>query len=209
MVYPILAAVAVALEQGVSLDEVVPRLETLAPTPGRLQPIEHESGAVLIRDDAKSTLETIDAALDLLAQIPAARRIVVLGDVSEPPGSMGPIYRRLGERIAGIATRAIFVAEGSQRYASGARRAGMPGPALLDAGRSVARAVELVEEDLGPGDVVLIKGRDNQRLERISLALEGRTVRCELRVCPLKGVSCDRCPMLERGWDGVRPPAGG
>jgi hypothetical protein len=47
--------------------------------------------------------------------------------------------------------------------------------------------------------VVLIKGRDTQRLERISLALAGREVRCRLSFCGTKAIRCEHCPMLERG----------
>ena len=49
-----------------------------------MQPVALPNGACLLRDENKSALETIDAALDVLAQIPA-RRIVVLGEISEPP----------------------------------------------------------------------------------------------------------------------------
>ena len=90
MVYPILAAVAVALSEGFRLEQILPALEALPPTPGRLQPMRLASGAYVLRDDYKSTLETIEAALDVFSQIPAHRRIVVLGEVSEPPGSQAP-----------------------------------------------------------------------------------------------------------------------
>jgi len=203
MVYPILAAVAVSLAEGFNLDEVIPALETLEPTPGRMQTVPLANGAIILRDDYKSSLETIDAALDAFSEIPAGRRIVVLGEVSEPPGSQGPIYRRLGERIAEIASRAIFVAETKtfKRYSAGAKSQGWTKDKILHAGKSVLKVVEDLRKDLGPGDVVLVKGRDNQRLERISLALRGRTVRCELSFCDLK-LRCDVCPMLERGHSG-------
>jgi UDP-N-acetylmuramyl pentapeptide synthase len=166
-----------------------------------LQPLE--SGAVLVCDYFKSSYETIVAALDTLAEVPARRRIVVLGEVSEPPGSQGPIYRGLGERIAQIASRAIFVGHNFQRYKAGATRGGMSRRALTDVGDSVLDAVEALQNDLGPGDVVLIKGRDTQRLDRIALALSGRKVACTIPVCRLKQYRCERCAMLECGWQGT------
>jgi UDP-N-acetylmuramoyl-tripeptide--D-alanyl-D-alanine ligase len=89
MAYPILAAVAVALAEGFTLDEIIPRLEALTPTAGRMEAVPLANGAILLRDDFKSALETFDAALDTLSEIPARRRIVVFGEVSEPPGSQG------------------------------------------------------------------------------------------------------------------------
>ena len=130
--------------------------------------------------------------------------MVVLGEVSEPPGSQGPIYREIGERIASIASRAIFIGGNFQRYAAGVRRGGLPSSSIMDAERSVLKAVELLREDLRPGDVVLIKGRDTQRLDRITLALTGRKVCCDIDFCDTRAVRCETCPNLEREYEEQR-----
>jgi UDP-N-acetylmuramyl pentapeptide synthase len=199
MCYPILAAVGVALAEGIALDAALERLEMLPPTSGRMEPVPLAGGAYLLRDDFKSTYETIVASLDALAQVPARRRIAVLGEVSEPPGPQGPVYREIGAQLAAVADRAIIIGHNYQRYAAGAVRAGMSRKALIDAGTSPWQAVEELRRDLGPGDVVLIKGRDNQRLERVALALEGRDVRCRLVRCRLRFGRCSECSALERG----------
>lgn len=202
MIYPILAAVAVALAEGFTLDRVLPGLEALETIPGRLEPVRLSNGATILRDDFKSALETVEAALDVLAGIPATRRIVVLGPVTEPPREQGDMYRQLGRRIGGIATRAIFMC--GKRNAScsaGATAAGMPPAAIVKTQRDIFKVTEELRGNLGPGDVVLIKGGNNLRLDRISLMLAGRTVRCRIRTCTTKAASCYHCPMLERGWD--------
>jgi len=200
MAYAVLAAIAVATAEGNDLEDVLARLETMEPPPGRLQPVRLPNGAYLLRDDHKSSLETIDTALDVLSEIPA-RRIVVLGDISEPPGSQGPIYRRIGERLAGIATRIIIVGgHATREYATGATKAGFPSPMLVNAGKSYLAAVDAVREDLSAGDVVLIKGRNTQRLERIAFSLQDRSVGCELVFCRAVNLRCGGCPMLETGW---------
>jgi UDP-N-acetylmuramyl pentapeptide synthase len=207
MIYPILAAVAVALAEGFTLDEVLPGLEAMPTIPGRLEPVRLPSGAIILRDDYKSALETVEAALDVLAEIPAPRRIVVLGPVTEPPREQGPIYRHLGERIGGIASRAIFIC-GKRNYpcSAGATAAGMPRSAIVKVSRDIFKVMEVLQGDLGPGDVVLIKGGQNLHLDRITLMLAGRTVRCRIQTCTTKVASCYHCPMLERGW-GRLPPA--
>jgi UDP-N-acetylmuramoyl-tripeptide--D-alanyl-D-alanine ligase len=202
MAYALLAAVAVALVEELPLEPALAALERLKPTPMRLQTLRLPSGAYLLRDEFKSTLETIHAALDLLEEIPAERRFVVLGDVSEPPGSQGPIYRALGVRLARISTQAVIVSPRFRRYAAEAARQGAPPGRLLDAGRDPLAAARLLAERLRPGDVVLVKGRDTQRLERVSLALQGRSVRCSIPTC--RALSrCEGCAMLARGWDRV------
>jgi UDP-N-acetylmuramoyl-tripeptide--D-alanyl-D-alanine ligase len=200
MMYPILAALAAAWIEGRPMEEVVRELEELAPQRGRMEPVELPNGAWLIRDDFKSTIETIDASLDLLAQVPG-RRIVVIGDISEPVGSQGLLYRRIGGRLAKIASRVVIVSDrrSAQGYSSGAARAGMPRDAVVRV-RDVSAAVDALRTDLRAGDVVLIKGRDRQHLARVALALQGRKVGCRITDCTIGGLTCETCPMLERGW---------
>jgi UDP-N-acetylmuramyl pentapeptide synthase len=206
MVYPILAAVAVALTEGFTLDQIQPSLEALPPTPGRLEPVQLPNGAMILRDDYKSALETVEAAFDVLAEIPAKRRIVVLGQVTEPPGEQGPIYRHLGTRIGSFASKAIFICDRRDSACSaGATAVGMPRSAIVKTGRDLFKAIEALRGDLGPGDVVLIKGRITERLDRITLALMGRAVSCRIDFCKTRIVRCDHCSMLEHGWDQSRP----
>jgi len=203
MVYPILAAIAVASFEGFSLDETLSSLESIPATSGRLEPVRLPDGIVLLRDDHKSSLETIHVALDVLSGIQTARRGVVMGEVSEPPGSNGPVYRELGRRITAVADYAVFVGSRRfQRYIAG--KCNLPTSALFNTGTSVLKAAECLRKELKPGDSVLIKGRDNQRLERIALVLQGRKVRCDIDVCDTRVVDCEQCPMLERGWEGLR-----
>ena len=196
MVYPALAAIAVARAAGVPLEAAALRLARVRPAPGRLQPVSLPGGATLIRDEFKSTEETIYAALDLLAAVPARRKVVVLGDVSEPQGRQGPAYRAIGARVAGLADRAVFLGRKTDAYRAGARGAGMPGEAIACVGHDVAAAARLVAESLGPGDVVLVKGRDTERLDRVSLALAGREVRCSRPLCYFLKTRCEGCSLL-------------
>jgi len=200
MVLPILAGVAVAVAEGLTTDQTLDKLRTLAPTTGRMQPFALGNNVFLLRDDFKSTLETINVALDTFAEIPAQRRVLVLGDVSEPVGQQRPIYRALGERIAQIASRVILIGHSFQRYSAGAKQANMPRSAIVDAGASVLKAIDELKRTLEAGDVVLIKGRDTQRLERVACALQGRRVRCDIRLCRAKALPCSECPMLEKAW---------
>jgi alanine racemase len=152
----------------------------------------------LLRDDFKSPVETIDTALDLLAQIPAQRKIVVMGEVSDPPSSSGPIYRRIGRRMAEVADQVIVMGRHDQRYSTGLARGGLPRHAITMAGHSFDRALAAIPTDLGPGDIILIKGRHSERLGRIALALMGRKVRCTIAYCPVHDyLRCDACKMLE------------
>jgi UDP-N-acetylmuramyl pentapeptide synthase len=110
------------------------------------------------------------------------------------------IYERIGVLLARVATRVVLVGGKDLRsYRVGAKAAGMAPGAIRSVGPSVHAAAATIAADMRPGDVVLVKGRDSQRLDRVALLLQGRTVRCELVECNLRLVRCERCPMLERG----------
>ena len=199
-VHAALAAIAVATAEGRLLEPTLAALERLEAEAGRMQPVALPNGACLLRDEHKSALETIDAALGVLAQVPA-RRIVVLGEISEPPRPQGPHYRRLGARLAAIASRVVVVGstKSFKRYAGRAADAGLPRTAVVHA-KGVRQAAEILRALVREGDVVLLKGRAGQRLERIVLMLQGRTVGCEIPVCSAPDIRCEQCPMVERGW---------
>ncbi len=201
-VYSALAAIAVGREEGVALPQIARALEKIRPVEQRLAPVVTPAGAVLLRDDFKSTLESIDDALDVLFEIPARRKIVVLGDVTDCPGNLRETYRRLGDRIGRGANQAIFVGgDNCQAYAAAAFRAGMPREAMQKVGDDIAAVIAALPTDLGEGDVVLIKGRLKQRLGRVALALLGRKVKCRIASCPIgDSITCDKCELLESGW---------
>lgn len=195
-----LAAAAVALAEGVSPDRLPAALADVRPGSSRLELVPLANGVTLLRDEFKSTLETIHTSLDVLAEIPATRKVVLIGPISEPPGSQGRHYRAVGAHIAAVAQLAIAVGCDHSKYASGAARAGLPRDRFLHAGPGVHDAIELLRRELRPGDLLLLKGRSTQCLQRVALALMGRTVRCAIVHCRLNHRTCDDCPLLGRRW---------
>ena len=87
-----------------------------------------------------------------------------------------------------------------ERYRRGLLAGGMPGGAATLGGRTPHEVAAAVRALIESGDVVLLKGRDTQKLDRVRLLLQGRDVRCAIRVCHVRALGCEECPMLERGW---------
>jgi UDP-N-acetylmuramoyl-tripeptide--D-alanyl-D-alanine ligase len=197
MIYPILAAVATAWVEGHDLQGVIRALEALPPTRGRLQPIPLPNGSVVLRDDYKATVDTVHAALDVLEEVPARRRIMVLGDLDAPPAPERLHYRRVGERVEQIADVVMFMGTKFKAYRVG-RSKGNTRPVQLLPVRSIQEGIETLQGLVQPGDVVLVKGRENQRLTRIVLGLLGSKVHCQRNPCSLHLMFCDHCPLLTR-----------
>ncbi|MFC1883724.1 Mur ligase family protein [Thermodesulfobacteriota bacterium] len=205
MIYPLLAAVAVAKEEGFEINQVIQRISSMEPTKGRMQPLHLDNGAVIIRDDFKSAEETIYAALNAFSKIPAKRKVIVLGEVNEPLGSINKLYRDIGENVGKIASRALFLGhkKSCRYYVVGAKQGGLSQDSAVHMGHDILRVARILRDELGPGDVVLIKGRTEQRLLRIALLLEGMQVACDLGACTYSARNCRICPMLSKKWKGL------
>lgn len=200
--YAILAAFSVGLAEGIPPASLVDRLTRLSSTPGRLELIPLPSGAHALCDDYKSGVETLHAAFDFLATLPAPRKFIVLGGIDSPPNPQGPAYHEIGEHARRVADTVIVLGSSQIRrlYRSVLGQPAAPGDRLQrhEYVAHVGEAVQLLARELRPGDVVLIKGRTEQHLARVALALAGRDVRCAVDACRLTLLFCRNCPLLPR-----------
>ena len=202
MVYPALAALALARARKLDFTNACRSLSEIIPADSRMQAVPLESGAIIIRDDFKSTRESIWAALDTLEECAGKRKIVILGAASEITNDIRySFHRELGQRIAETAD-SVYVINRKENFRSirqGASKAGMEETRLTRVEGTPLSVIPLLPQDLGEGDVILIKGRTNQRLARISLALTGKKVGCRIPYCKTRKYFCDSCPWLESG----------
>lgn len=197
MIRSCLAALAAAYAEGLDVQQAIARQEKLGPTHNRLQPIRLSTGAWLVSDAFKGPLETIETALDTVSRLPARRRIVVIGDVEEPPGSQGPIYKALGKRLAEVADSVVFIGGKTNfgRLKAGMIPEGLPRESIHNL-RNLPHAIaDLLAGELGRDDLILLKGRSTQHLERVALILSGKDVACSAQMC-FRRHDCATCPLL-------------
>ena len=93
-----LASIACAVAAGIDQDAIVRGLEAFAPVSGRLQHNRVANGATIIDDSYNANPDSVRAAIDVLAQSPAPR-ILVLGDM----GEVGTQGQQFHEEIAAYA----------------------------------------------------------------------------------------------------------
>jgi UDP-N-acetylmuramoyl-tripeptide--D-alanyl-D-alanine ligase len=129
-------------------------------TEWRNQELPLPGGGVLVNDAWNANPVSMRAALEHLVQLAAGRRTVaVLGDMAELGDYSAEGHRDVGSAVAELGIGEV-VAIGPQAIAYGGRHVG-----TLD------EAVAVLEELLGPGDCVLVKGARAMGLERVAEAL--------------------------------------
>jgi len=169
-IYNALAAVATAMERGLSLAESAGALATLAPADKRGSVVQ-VGNITVINDCYNSNPTALGAMVDTLAAMPAKRRIVVAGEMLELGPSGEELHRRSGEHIA---KKGIDILVGVR---------GLAQPMVEAAGQAGIRAefVATPEEagqwlvrETREGDVVLLKASRGVKLERALEAVVGR-----------------------------------
>lgn len=186
----LLAAIAVADHLGVPLERIAHFIAEMVPYPGRMQVLRLPGGAVVIRDEYKGSLHTVETAFDELRKAEATRKFLVFCDLAESPLSPRDRLGKAGRQAAELADYVIFIGESAQHGVNGARKAGLAESRAL-AFDGYAEAAEFLRPLLGPGDLLLLKaGRDNQ-LTRLLYAMLGE-VRCTIPVCG-RPMVCDDC----------------
>ncbi|HEX8682547.1 MAG TPA: alanine racemase [Ardenticatenaceae bacterium] len=169
-IYPTLAAIGVALRYGVDLEEIIERLASLPRVPGRLNPLPGRNGSVILDDTYNASPRAMLAALDTLAALPARRRVAVLGDMAELGNYSERAHREVGEHAAPFVDQLVTKGERAREIILAAAQAG------LDESRSEITyttddSVRAVAAELAEGDIVLVKGGMEARMERVSAAL--------------------------------------
>ena len=173
-----LAAYQVALSRGVARVDIERALLNVYPMPGRLNPLAGVRNSRLLDDTHNATPRAMLAGLTTLnALTPAGgRRIAVLGDMLNLGDYEEEAHRLVGARAARCVDYLITRGERAALIAESARRAGLSGERIImtstheDAAQAVRHilAHPAVRDRTEAGDVVLIKGSEETRMERVT-----------------------------------------
>ena len=157
-----LAAVAVALERGLTPSEAVEALRTLAPADRRGQVVQL-GNITVINDCYNSNPKALNAMVDVLAAIPAKRHIVVAGEMLELGSSGEELHRKAGRHMAEKKIDVLLGVRGlAQPMVEAARQAGIRAEFVP----TPETAGEWLAQETRAGDMVLLKASRGVKLER-------------------------------------------
>ena len=164
-VYTALAAAAVGLSQAMSWDEIVPGLQDkraqlrLMTTPG-------PNGSIILDDTYNANATSSIAALDLLDELIAGRKIAVLGDMAELGVETENEHRKVGRRVVEVVDMLITLGPKARLIAEEATADGFDRSAIISLD-TAETLFEQLNQIAAPGDMILIKGSRSLRLESI------------------------------------------
>ena len=165
--YPIGAALEAGKVFGISREEMNSALERYIPPAGRMRIIEGRSGATIIDDSYNASPVAVRAALETLQDIETqGKRIAVLGDMLELGTFSMDEHRKAGACAVGAADMLVTVGVRAYGIAEGAKEAGMPDERIHSFDTAEDAGVWL-RTQVGEGDLVLVKGSQGVRTERV------------------------------------------
>ena len=165
--YHAAAAAAVSSLAGISLADAAAALCEQEPPKGRMRLIAGLKETFIIDDTYNASPVALQQALRTLKEIQTTgRKIAVLGDMLELGQFSVQAHEAAGAQIAESADALITVGTRARGFAAGARASGMPEERIFQHDNALAAGNEL-EAMLRPGDIVLVKGSQGMRMERI------------------------------------------
>ncbi|MBN3236908.1 UDP-N-acetylmuramoyl-tripeptide--D-alanyl-D-alanine ligase [Pectobacterium versatile] len=161
-----LAAAALAMSVGATLEAVKSGLSQLQAVPGRLFPIALSEGKLLLDDSYNANVGSMTAAAQVLADMPGYR-VMVVGDMGELGDEAPECHRQVGEaaRAAGI-DRVLSVGTLSELIGTASGN----GEHFQDKAALVSRLKVLMSEHNVIS--VLVKGSRSAAMEQVVHALQ-------------------------------------
>jgi len=166
----ILAGATIALQMGIPLANIAKNLKNYKPAPGRFNLIPGIKRTIIMDDSYNASPDAVHAALESLSSFPiqnGSKRIAVIGDMLELGRYSEKAHIEVGAHIAKLPIDfLITVGENSRDIARGALSAGMAQNIVFTYAKS-EDAGRFLQDRMKEGDVILVKGSQGIRAEKI------------------------------------------
>ncbi len=164
--YAALAATAVALSQGMNLVEISQALEHYKQPAGRLKLLEGINQSTIIDDTYNSAPASTIAALEALQDIPGSRKLAAIGHMAELGSLSEAGHREVAAKIVECGLNTVYlVGDKTRDIEDELAKRKFSGKVIWFTDSDAAKAS--VAESLYPGDVILVKGSQAARMEKV------------------------------------------
>lgn len=180
VIYAALAAAAVGRAMLLDVAEIQLGLAAFAPPAGRMRILDGIKRTTVIDDTYNASPRAAEEALTITSHIATrGRRIAVLGDMLELGSLTEGAHRAIGRLVVNLKYDLLLTVGAAAHYiADEARAAGMDEGVVFSFDTSDA-AGPFLQERMHEGDVVLVKGSQGARCEKIVKEVMGEPLRAE------------------------------
>lgn len=166
-IYSALIAAAVGTSMGLNLVEVGAALENFSSPCGRMNLIEGIKNSLIIDDTYNSSPTSALAALDVLGEIEAKRKIVVLGDMLELGTETEKEHRHLAKKFLEIKGDIFFAVGERMQFAVDELSKHNFSKENIYSFNNSPEAGRKLQEVMASGDLILVKGSQGMRMEKV------------------------------------------
>ncbi len=164
------AVFATGLALGIEAEKLPKMIEKIRPAKGRLYPIKGEKDTFVLDGSYNASPSSMASALRALKNVPGKRKIAVLGDMLELGKFSVQEHRKLGKEAAKFCDYLFAVGEWATEVKKSAVHGGMKEEKTFTFLRAEDAAIAL-EKIISPKDVVLVKGSQKTRTERVVFSI--------------------------------------
>jgi len=166
-VYSVLAALAASIHLKVNLVDALAALENYFSPSGRMNLIKGIKNSFVIDDTYNASPKSTVAAIDILGELQASRKIAVLGDMLELGKDLEKGHREVAQKLFEIKIDLFFaVGERMETAVTEIKRLGYPAENILFFENPVLAGKKL-QQVISKDDLVLVKGSQGMRMEKI------------------------------------------
>ncbi len=167
-----LCAMAIACLFGVEVKQAKEAIESLQPFPMRMEVVSLKGGKTLINDAYNANPNSMELALETLAEVKGkGRAIAVLGDMLELGSFTREAHEQLGEKVSELSIDFLLaLGEEAPIVVESAIRHGFP-MERAKVMESYSEAVFQLRQMIQSGDWILVKGSRKMGMERIAEGL--------------------------------------
>jgi len=166
-IYSCLGALAVGINLGLNLVEATENLSRYIPSKARMNILKGIKRSIIIDDTYNSSPVALNSALETLKNLKTKyRKIAVLGDMMELGKHTREAHSEAGVLAATACDLLVTVGLRSRALAESAIDTGLDEDGVLQFDNSV-EAGKYIKEIIKEGDIVLVKGSQSTRMEKV------------------------------------------
>lgn len=167
-IYAALAAAAVGTEFGMNLVEICSALENFNSSPGRMNLLPGVKNTHIIDDTYNASPVSALAALEVLGTAKTGRKIAVLGDMLELGEETEEGHRSVAKKFLAIGGDLFFAVGERMKFAADELRKNKFPEENVFWFQNSPEAAKEVEKIIQSDDVILVKGSQGKRMEKIT-----------------------------------------